>query len=93
LIFIVFIYLSFFGVIVIQLLAIILLDVGLDVNESRAQQLPILTEYFIDQEKYLLLILFHTFLFVLYGLTTVAATETFHMSLIQHACSLFEIAR
>ncbi|KAH0945380.1 hypothetical protein HN011_009609 [Eciton burchellii] len=87
-----FIYLSLFGVIVIQLLAIFLLDVGLDVNESHVQQLPILTEYFIDQEKYLFLILFHIFLVVLCGLTTVAATETFYMSLIQHACGLFQIA-
>jgi len=89
---IVFIYLSFFGVIVTQLLVIFLLDVELDVNESHIQ-LPILTEYFIDQEKYLLLILFHIFLVVLCGLTTVVATETFYMSLIQHACGLFQIAR
>jgi len=82
-----------FAVIVIQFLVIFLLDLSLDVNESHIQELPILTEYFIDQEKYFFLIAFHIFLFVLCGLTIVIATETFHMSLIQHACGLFQIAR
>lgn len=63
------------------------------VNDSHPPQLPILTEYFVDQQKYFIPILMHMFLFVLCGLTTVLATETIYMLFTQHTCGLYEIAR
>jgi hypothetical protein len=63
------------------------------INDSQSWQLPMLTEYFIDQQKYFIPILAHILLFVLCGLTTVLATETLLIAYAQHTCGLFEIAR
>ncbi|EZA46364.1 hypothetical protein X777_00236, partial [Ooceraea biroi] len=89
----VFIYVSTFVFIVIELVSIFLLDIAADVNESNIRRLPILMECFVDQQKYFFVCLLSIFLIVLCGFATVAATETFYMSLIQHACGLFQIAR
>ncbi|XP_026828775.1 uncharacterized protein LOC105287226 isoform X3 [Ooceraea biroi] len=90
---ILFIHLSAFGFVLIYLVSTFLSDTAVDVNESNIRNLPGLTEYFIDQQKYFFLILFHISFFVWCGLAVVAATESFYMSLIQHACGLFQIAR
>ncbi|XP_026828774.1 uncharacterized protein LOC105287226 isoform X2 [Ooceraea biroi] len=89
---ILFIHLSAFGFVLIYLVSTFLSDTAVDVNESNIRNLPGLTEYFIDQQKYFFLILFHISFFVWCGLAVVAATESFYMSLIQHACGLFQIA-
>ncbi|XP_026828736.1 uncharacterized protein LOC105287477 isoform X3 [Ooceraea biroi] len=89
---ILFIYVSTFVFIVIELVSIFLLDIAADVNESNIRRLPILMECFVDQQKYFFVCLLSIFLIVLCGFATVAATETFYMSLIQHACGLFQIA-
>ncbi|KAL6448885.1 hypothetical protein ACFW04_000556 [Cataglyphis niger] len=86
-----FIYLSIFGFILVQLLSNFLLDI-VTTDQSHSRRLPVKVEYFIDQQKYFIPLLLHIFLVVLCGLTTVAATETLHMSYMQHACGLFEIA-
>ncbi|XP_070159889.1 uncharacterized protein [Polyergus mexicanus] len=87
-----FIYLSIFGFILVQLLSNFLLDIATTANQSRSRRLPVKVEYFIDQQKYFIPLLLHIFLMLLCGLTTVVATETLHMSYVQHACGLFQIA-
>ncbi|XP_050465909.1 uncharacterized protein LOC126859047 [Cataglyphis hispanica] len=69
---------------------------------SSVQEIEIIKKYWaigrfitlitIYQQKYFIPILLHLFVIVLCGLTTVVATETIHMSYMQHACGLFQIA-
>jgi len=89
----VFIYVSFFCVILVQFLSNFFFNTTSDKNESRLRQLPILVECFIDQQKYFFLILFLIYFAAICGLTMVVATETINMSYVHHACGLFEIAR
>ncbi|KAL6448886.1 hypothetical protein ACFW04_000557 [Cataglyphis niger] len=89
---ILFMYLSIFTFILVQFLSNFLLNMATTANESYSRRLPVKVEYFIDQQKYFIPILLHLFVIVLCGLTTVVATETIHMSYMQHACGLFQIA-
>ncbi|XP_071628231.1 uncharacterized protein [Temnothorax longispinosus] len=87
-----FIYMSIFGFVVVQLLANFILDYITAANESRPRRLPAEAECFVDQEKYFTLLMSYVFLVVICGLTTVIAIETLFMSYTQHACGLFEVA-
>lgn len=89
----VFIYVSFFCFLLVQFLSNFLLDITSGKNESRVRRLPVLVECFIDQQKHYFLLLSLVCFAAVYGITTVAATETLNMSYTQHACGLFEIAR
>jgi len=59
---------------------------------SRAMQL-VLTEYFIDQEKYFYLILLHTNIAFTIGGTVLAATGLMFLACIEHGCGMFKLAR
>ncbi|XP_011860659.1 PREDICTED: uncharacterized protein LOC105557885 isoform X2 [Vollenhovia emeryi] len=62
-------------------------------NETRScSSLPVITEYFIDQEKYVYFILFHTYAAYIIGAITMLATGTLLIVCLQHACGLFHIA-
>ncbi|XP_025263471.1 uncharacterized protein LOC109610246 [Camponotus floridanus] len=87
-----FMYLCIFSFVMMQFLSNFLLDIIMTRNQSHSRRLPVKLEYFVDQEKYFILLLFHVFLIVFCGLTTVIATETLYMSYTQHACGLFQIA-
>ncbi|XP_071637641.1 uncharacterized protein [Temnothorax longispinosus] len=62
-------------------------------NETRSRlSLPYMTEYFVDQEKYLYLILFHANAAFAIGAVAMLATGTMLVFYQQHACGMFRIA-
>jgi hypothetical protein len=65
----------------------------LSVNQSRPRHLQITAEYFIDQEKYFYLLLFHTIAATSIGIIAMLATGTMLIAYLQHACGMFRIAR
>ncbi|XP_050460091.1 odorant receptor 22c-like [Cataglyphis hispanica] len=71
-----------------------ILGIFLYINESRiqSQTIQIVTEYFVDQEKYYYLILLHTYAVFCIGATTVTAIGTMLLGCIVHAYGLFTIA-
>ncbi|KAL6264370.1 hypothetical protein P5V15_004482 [Pogonomyrmex californicus] len=89
---ILFVYISTFVFIVIQLLSNFILNIAVATNESHPRQLPAPLECFVDEQKYFTLLLLFIFILALCGLTTMVATETLFMSYTQHACGLFEVA-
>ncbi|XP_067208924.1 uncharacterized protein [Linepithema humile] len=64
----------------------------LSVNQSRPRHLQIMAEYFVDQEKYFYLLLFHTIAAISIGIFAVVATGTMLIAFLQHACGMFRIA-
>jgi hypothetical protein len=71
-----------------------ILRVSLPINESRpVLSLHIMTEYFIDQEKYFYLLVMHKEIASCIGVTAIVATGTMNMLYLQHACGMFIIAR
>ncbi|XP_070159834.1 odorant receptor 10-like [Polyergus mexicanus] len=68
------------------------LDIVAPRNESRLHSIPLTAEYFADQQKYYLPILFHIDIIALVGLTTMISTECLFAAYIQHAIGMFEIA-
>jgi len=69
------------------------IDAVLSTNISRSRQLQISTEYFIDQEKYFYLSLFHINATMTIGCLVLIATGTMLIAYLQHACGMFKIAR
>ncbi|KAF3054254.1 Odorant receptor 327 [Nylanderia fulva] len=67
-------------------------DLFLSVNKSRTRHLLIETEYFIDQEKYFYLLLFHINASFFIGVLTLLATGTMLHAYLQYACGMFKIA-
>ncbi|XP_070151720.1 uncharacterized protein [Polyergus mexicanus] len=62
-------------------------------NKSRLHSSePIMTEYFIDQEKYPYLITLHRHAACCIGLLAVLATGTMLLTYLQHTCAMFSIA-
>jgi len=53
----------------------------------------LVTEYFIDQEKYFSLIILHTLAAYYIGSVAMVATGTTLMAYLQHTCGMFNIAR
>ncbi|KYN33058.1 hypothetical protein ALC56_12692, partial [Trachymyrmex septentrionalis] len=85
----------YFGLIfcgIIQYLPIIL-DVILPLNDSRPCQLFVVTEYFINQEKYFYVMLLHETLAYIVGTATLCSTSATIMTCILHTCALFKITR
>ncbi|XP_072744256.1 uncharacterized protein [Anoplolepis gracilipes] len=76
---------------IIQFLPL-LLDVILPLNESRPFRIIVIAEYFINQEKYIYIILLHEALAVFIAFTTLYSTLTTIVIYIWHACALFKIA-
>lgn len=71
-----------------------ILDIVLHVNESQLQiQTIIVTEYFLDKEKYSYLILLHTNAVLCIGSTTLTATSTMIIGWIIYVCGIFKVAR
>ncbi|XP_011864040.1 PREDICTED: uncharacterized protein LOC105559964 isoform X2 [Vollenhovia emeryi] len=78
------------GFIFVEFLPIIL-DIVVPLNVSRPHDAHVTTEYFIDREKYSVLIILHEVVTVSAGGLTMAATGTMIMAYAQHACSLMKI--
>ncbi|XP_026825890.1 uncharacterized protein LOC105287300 isoform X2 [Ooceraea biroi] len=70
-----------------------ILHVILPANKSGPHpSLHIMTEYFIDQEKYFYLLVMHKEVASCIGTTAIIATGTMNMIFLQHACGMFMIA-
>ncbi|KAL6260657.1 hypothetical protein P5V15_008176 [Pogonomyrmex californicus] len=68
-------------------------DILFPINETRPHLgLLLVTEYFIDQEKYYYLILIHINAATFIGIITMLATGTILIVYQQHACGMFRIA-
>jgi hypothetical protein len=50
-------------------------------------------EYFIDQEEYFYLILFHLHLTILMGSITMLAISTWFIAFLQYICGMFKVAK
>jgi len=70
-----------------------ILDIVLPMNESRPFRMLIVTQYFIDQQKYFFLIMLHITIAYCIGTATVIATGTMLITCVQHFCGMFRIAR
>ncbi|KYQ57667.1 hypothetical protein ALC60_03629, partial [Trachymyrmex zeteki] len=71
-----------------------IIDTMLSVNESQLQpSLKIVTEYFIDQERYFYLIILHADVAFFIGSLTMLATGTMLITYMQHVCGMLKIAR
>ncbi|KAG7213147.1 hypothetical protein KM043_002462 [Ampulex compressa] len=69
------------------------LDIIVPLNESRERKLPIVTEYFVDQQTYFYPILFHIYVVALIGVTAYAASEGPMIIFVTHLCGMFVITR
>lgn len=70
-----------------------ILRLTLSLNHSQPRHLQIVAEYFVDQEKYFYLLLFHTIATISIGIISIVATGSMLIAYIQHACGMLRIAR
>ncbi|KAF3054227.1 Odorant receptor 305 [Nylanderia fulva] len=68
------------------------LNIILSINESRSHHLIIMTEYFIDQQKYFYFIFLHTIAALIIGATAMVAIGTMFITYLQLVCGMFKIA-
>ncbi|KAL6425037.1 hypothetical protein ACFW04_009381 [Cataglyphis niger] len=61
-------------------------------KKSRPHSVHIMTEYFIDQEKYSYLIMLHRHVACFIGSLAMVATGTMLITYLQHTCAMFSIA-
>ncbi|KAL6448871.1 hypothetical protein ACFW04_000546 [Cataglyphis niger] len=76
---------------IFQLLPVIL-DIIIPLNESRHCQLIVITEYFINQEKYIYALLLHELITAFIVTIAIFGTGATIIMYILHACALFEVA-
>ncbi|KAH0945364.1 hypothetical protein HN011_006486 [Eciton burchellii] len=69
-----------------------ILDIIIPMNESRPLYLPIVLEYFVDQERFFYLIMVHIFIFGYAGFITISAVATMLIAYVLHNCAIFKIA-
>jgi len=69
------------------------LDIILPINESRPRRLQIMTEYFVDQERYFYLLLLHLDIGFCIEMVVFIATLTMISVCLTHICGMFRIAR
>ncbi|XP_067216114.1 odorant receptor 22c-like isoform X2 [Linepithema humile] len=68
-------------------------NILLSINETRTHaELPLLTEYFVDQDKYFYLIILHTTAASFIGGIAMLSTGTILLVCQQYACGMFRIA-
>ncbi|XP_076672666.1 uncharacterized protein LOC143371407 isoform X2 [Andrena cerasifolii] len=91
-IFAVFIYLSTFGAMALHFSST-LLDIVLPLNETRLYKSPIVTEYFIDEQKYYFRIAVYQGLMILIGGTVYVATESLTFMWMMHSACLYRLVR
>ncbi|XP_072744231.1 uncharacterized protein [Anoplolepis gracilipes] len=77
--------------VICQLLPIIL-NIIIPLNESRPCQLIVITEYFVNQEKYIYAMLLHELIAAFIVMTAIFGTAVTIMMYIFHACALFAVA-
>lgn len=81
-------------IIVMQLMWLHVFDVFLPNNKSERRRVQFLvTEYFIDQEKYFYLIILHINAAIIIIIITTIATGTTILIYLKYICGMFKIAR
>lgn len=70
-----------------------ILNIVMPLDKPRLRIVPTPLECFLDQQKYFYVIISDIFVIALAGTTTLMATETMFMVIIQHVCGLFTLAR
>jgi len=69
-------------------------DLLFPINGTRSHpSLPLMIEYFVNQEKYFYMILFHANATLIIGGTVMLATGTIMIVCQKHACGMFQITR
>lgn len=68
-----------------------LMDVIVPLNESRRMKLPVLGEYFVDEDKYFYLMYFHMALSIMINVTVFVATDTQLMIFCCHVSGIFSV--
>ncbi|XP_029168293.1 uncharacterized protein LOC114938469 [Nylanderia fulva] len=83
-----------FGLIMYTLMQFLplILDTVIPLNESRLRRPILITEYFIDQEKYMNAILLHYILAVAIGIVALCGPTMTILTYILHSCALLDIA-
>ncbi|XP_025155312.1 uncharacterized protein LOC105189245 [Harpegnathos saltator] len=80
-------------IIIVQPIWSRILGIFLFLNESRSRgEMFIVTEYFVDQQKYSHLVLLHINVAICIGLFAMIATGTMLLVFLKHACGMFSIA-
>ncbi|KAF3054231.1 Odorant receptor 397 [Nylanderia fulva] len=69
-----------------------ILDIILPTNVSRSHNFLIMTEYFIDQQKYFYIILVHYILSIVIGMAVVIAISAMLITYFQYICGMLKIA-
>ncbi|XP_050460150.1 uncharacterized protein LOC126856031 [Cataglyphis hispanica] len=69
-----------------------IIDVILPINISQPHRLPIMTEYFVDQEKYYILIFLHLNAAFCIGVAGMVSVGTMLIAYLEHTCGLFQIS-
>ncbi|XP_025263473.1 uncharacterized protein LOC109610509 isoform X2 [Camponotus floridanus] len=77
--------------IIIQFLPLIF-DFVLPLNESRSYRLIVITEYFVNQEKYIYPILFHHIVAIIVAIIALCSTSSTFFTYLLQTCALFSIA-
>ncbi|XP_071638158.1 odorant receptor 4-like isoform X2 [Temnothorax longispinosus] len=67
-------------------------DVPMNISHQRSRHLFIITEYFVDQEMYFYLILFHVYVAFSIGATVMVGIGAMLITYLQHTCGMFRIA-
>jgi len=68
-------------------------DIVLQMNVSRFHTIPIMTEYFVDQEKYFYFILLGINITICVTSVITVAIETMFITIFQHIYGMFKIVR
>ncbi|XP_011350905.1 uncharacterized protein LOC105287140 isoform X3 [Ooceraea biroi] len=69
-----------------------ILDIIIPLNESRPSWLPIVAEYFVDQERYFYVIVIHIFIVLYAGCMVLVASGGMILGYVMHNCAIFKIA-
>jgi len=85
-------YLSMFFITIFECFPMIL-NVILPLNESRPFQLVVLTEYFVNQERFIHYLILHEILTAYVAINAFCGIGVIIVMYIMHACALFKIAR
>ncbi|XP_072744253.1 uncharacterized protein [Anoplolepis gracilipes] len=71
----------------------IILDIVVPLNETRPRSMHVIAEYFVNFEKYFLLMLLHEIVATTIGIITIVATGTITLAYAEHSCGMLKIVR
>ncbi|KAH0945332.1 hypothetical protein HN011_001530 [Eciton burchellii] len=88
---IVFCHIGLFCYLILKFLPL-MLDIFIPLNTSRSLKQITITEYFINRERYISVMLFHEVLTIYIGSLTICSTGSTIMMYFLHECALFKVA-